>query len=435
MEIIICYIFIYILESFILWQYCTALFYSKYSKSFECLLTLSFYIILFFASIQQIFWINTIAFFTANLILILILYRIRFSSALFHASIITIIMGLSELAVLGIISRFAADFYADRSYFRNLIILAVFSKFTYFLVLHIIVSLFDGTKEKNIQYDKGSVCLTITPFISLCVMLTLFAICLNTELSLFLDWMISISAILILIITLLIFWFYSYNQKKNQKFMELQLQLQKEYDMAQYYKMLLKQDENQKILIHDIKKHLQSIATLNENDEREKITAYIDRIIHSSDLQDSVHVCDNELLNSILCRYIQCCTEQMISFRTDIRSGSVDFLTEDDLTSLFSNLLENALEAAGNLPQSFIELNSVYRTNSSLTILTMINSCRKDPFSNETGSLISRKPDKLRHGFGMKSIQRIVRKYCGDMQVYYDNENKTFHTIITLKQV
>ena len=61
----------------------------------------------------------------------------------------------------------------------------------------------------------------------------------------------------------------------------MQLQLQKEHDSAEYYKMLIAQNENQRILIHDMKKHLQSIALLNEDNENEKIRAYIDQLMHS----------------------------------------------------------------------------------------------------------------------------------------------------------
>lgn len=57
-------------------------------------------------------------------------------------------------------------------------------------------------------------------------------------------------------------------------FTEMQLLLQKEADLAEYYQMLLSQNENQTILIHDIKKHLHSIAVLNENKEYDKTDAY-----------------------------------------------------------------------------------------------------------------------------------------------------------------
>ena len=64
------------------------------------------------------------------------------------------------------------------------------------------------------------------------------------------------------------------------------------------------------------------------------------------------------MLNSILCRYMQRCTDRHISFHADIRSGTTDFIADNDLTSLFCNLPDNAIAAAGIIPDSFIEINT-----------------------------------------------------------------------------
>jgi len=150
----------------------------------------------------------------------------------------------------------------------------------------------------------------------------------------------------------------------------MQLLLQKESDSAQYYEMLLSQHENQSILIHDIKKHLQSINTLNDKMEHDKIREYIHGLMQSSDLKEVSRLCDHEMLNAILARYGHQCLERHIAFHTDIRSGIIDFIADTDITSLFCNLLDNAIEAAGCSPDSFIEIsvckrekNSFYRNH------------------------------------------------------------------------
>ena len=70
-----------------------------------------------------------------------------------------------------------------------------------------------------------------------------------------LDWMVVVGAVFLLTANLLMFEINQYHQKKNMEFTEMQLLLQKEAASAQYYKMLNVQNENQRILIHDIKKH------------------------------------------------------------------------------------------------------------------------------------------------------------------------------------
>lgn len=424
---------IYILEALIFEQYCSELFYTKYAKKTEYLTLFSIYIILFLISSFKIVWLNLILFLLANFSIILLLYHVKRLPALFHSSIITIVMGLNELVILGITSHSKISFYEEQAYLRNFIILTVLSKLIYFFILHIIVRLLNGRKEKDIPSDNGIIILDIIPLISFFINITFLTIYLNIRLPFILGWLISISAILLLILNLLIYWIYNNNQKKNYEFMELQLQLQKEYDNTEYYKMLLKQDEEQKILIHDLKKHLHSIAALNEKNEKQKIEEYINQIIQSPSLKESVSVCDNELLNTILCRYIRICDDKKIGLRADIRRGLLTYIPYDDLTALFCNLLDNAVEATIKVPDSYIDLSVTYNETAALTMLTMINSCYKNPFSEKTGKLVTSKQNHLRHGYGLKSIQRIVTKYHGNMQTYFDNKNMAFHTIVTLK--
>ena len=265
------------------------------------------------------------------------------------------------------------------------------------------------------------------------IFLTLYTISLTAELPALIEVMVSVSSMLLLALNLLIFWIYDRNQKRNLEHIQLQFQLQKESDTARYYQLLIQQDESQKILIHDIKKHLQSISDLNEQGEQVKVSHYIDRIIHSSDLQGSVQVCDNVSLNALLCRYIQICKEQNIDFRVDVRRGLLSDMTYHDLTALFSNLLDNAVESASQVPDSYIDLSITWQEEASLTVLSLINSCLEDPFSGKTGRLISSKKDSLWHGYGIRSIERVVNDYHGDMQMYYNDERAEFHTIITLK--
>ena len=288
---------------------------------------------------------------------------------------------------LAILSHFISDFYNNTTYFRNVIILSVPSKILYFFILQSI-SLFIGKrKTRELSSDKS---------------------------------------------TLFLAWFHTYIQEKNQEFLEMQLRLQKEYDNVKYFDALRKQDEKEKILIHDIRKHLMSIAELNEQKETQKIASYINQIVQSSDLQSSVRSCDNDLLNTILFRYKQQFKEFNVSFIANIQSNCIDFLSEYDMTALFSNLLDNALDATKNLTDSFVEL-SVTAHNDSEVIITMINSCAKNPFDSKEHRLISSKKNKLRHGYGMTSIQQIIKKFDGNSRLYFDENDSTFHSVIILK--
>lgn len=433
MQNAICYFFGFLVEAIILWQYSSTLFSAKRKLTTRFLILCGFYFILFFVSLLESMWLNAVFYFLLNFIFFVTQYDSNRYTALFHSSILIAVMGMSELIVYGITKRFTPHFLDNGRVFQHLLVFMVFSKLIFFAIIYILMHLMQKNKKSAEQYDKSIFLLGFIPLTSVFIMLTFISIGESVPLSASLDWMVTVGAIFLLAANLLMFGINQYNQKKNIEFTEMQLLLQQESASAKYYEMLRLQNENQRILIHDIKKHLQSINMLNEQKEHDKIGAYIQQLILSSDLKEYSRLCDHEMLNSILCRYMQQCADRRITFHADIRSGTTDFIADNDLTSLFCNLLDNAIEAANTMPDSFIEINTGKREKTPFVVITLINSCRKNPFRKDR-QLHTDKSDKSRHGFGLKSIRKTVNKYHGDMQMYYHEDTLTFHTIITLKQ-
>ena len=248
-----------------------------------------------------------------------------------------------------------------------------------------------------------------------------------------LNYLLILSNFFMLLINILIFGLFEHIKQKNSEIAELTLQNQRDADSVEYYKALVSQDEKQKVLIHDIKKHLNAIASLNEQHDSEKIAAYLTHVLGSSELKHSVRVCDNDLLNTLLCRYQKICLTQNIALHIDIRSKCIDFVTYDDLSVLFGNLMDNAVESAEKTVNPFIELNVFHKENNNMTIITLIDSCRVNPIDKNGNLLPTKKPNPQFHGFGMRSIENIVKKYNGEMTFYFDDPTKTFHTIIMLR--
>ena len=275
------------------------------------------------------------------------LFKLKLLLALFHSAILTAIMGISEIAVLGITSRFFPHFLLETD--AELVFYTVFSKIFFFAVIYLLIHLFKGKKSNQEQYDHSELLLMLIPVSSIFIIFTFAAIGETSAFAPPIDFMVTICAVFLLMVNLLVFGINQYNQKKSQEYTDMQLLLQKESDSVEYYEMMLSQNENQSILIHDIKKHLQSIKLLNEKNNSDKINAYIQQLMESSDLKETSKICDNEMLNAILCRYQRQCNEKHIVFHTDIRSGAIQNIYHHDLTSLFCNLLDNAVESADNL--------------------------------------------------------------------------------------
>ena len=432
----ICNFLIYFVEAVIIWQYASSLFLSKNQSSAPSLITLSvLYLSAYAISLLGVNWLNLISYFIINLIFLFTQYQIKLYIAFFHSVILTSVMGISELAVYSIIERFSPHFFVDATNAHSIILFAVLSKLTFYTIIYLIIHIQKGAKKAEQQYDKSVFLLIFIPVTSLFVLQTFVNISDSLIISQNLKHMITISAFLLMLSNLLILGISDHNQRKNIQFTEMQLLLQKEYDSARYYKMLHTQNENQRILIHDIKKHLNTIDVLNAQGEQDKVSAYIRQLNLSSDLKEFANLCDNKVLNTILSRYMQECFDKHIDFQVDVRSGILDFISDADMSALFCNVLDNAVEAAEIVPDSYIELSAVKRPNTAFVVITAVNSCRKSPFSPSDKTLLkTHKKDSAQHGFGIKSIKRVVNKYHGDIQMYYNDESATFHTIITLRK-
>lgn len=434
MTFVVFYCLLYVMEAITLFQYNTTLFSSSYSKRVRYSSLTVCYFLLFLIFLFHNPYANFSAFFVVNFLYLQIMNRLNFFTAIFHSLIILTSMCLSELIFTAIFFQVSYHFPGKNYLLHDIVFTAILSKMLYFFILYFISHYVISSKENQRNLHKGNPVLYFVPILSFGIISIYFYICTTVELGQIANYLFSISALLLLFINVIIFGLYSHLQKKSAEFAHLQIQLQKEYDFSEYYKALIQQDERQKIFIHDIKNHLQSIAAWSEQKNFEKISSYLDQLLQSQDLQSSVHICESEMLNAILCRYSRICAADHIAFHADIRNRSINFVTDDDLTALFCNLLDNAVESCRKSNSAFLELSVAKQEHSNLCVITMQNSCPVDPFSKTSGQLISSKKNPSRHGFGLKSIQRIALKYSGELRTYYDTKHHSFHTILILKE-
>lgn len=434
MSNLIFYIFSFIVEAFILWQYTSTLFMPKTVFKTRCLTLVILYFFLFLIALLEFKFINLLLYCVTNFVYLFLQFNLKWYTALFHSALLGSVMAMCELVAYSTLLYFSPNFIAKTNNFHYMVIFATFSKIGFFCIIFLLMHFFKQNVKYKLESDKSSFLFVFILLSSMFIMHTFITIADFYNLPPSIIPLVTLSAILLLLSSLLIFGINQYNQRKNKEFTEMQLLVQKETDLAEYYNMLQTQYDNQQIIIHDIKKHLQSLDLLNQQEEHAKIHTYIQHLLHSSDLKETYRLCEHKLLNSILSRYICLCNDKNISFHIDVRKGTTDFIIDKDLTSLFCNLLDNALESASQLPDSFIELTIRKQENTSFVIISLINSCPIKPPIQKNNILITNKTDKSQHGFGIKSIQKIIKTYNGNMQYYYNDNTLTFHTIITLKK-
>lgn len=221
-------------------------------------------------------------------------------------------------------------------------------------------------------------------------------------------------------------------QKRQTDLVELRNRIQREEDTKNYNHLINEHDTEQRILIHDIKKHLRTIDMLITEKSYTDAKQHVDDLTNSPALSGGITRTNNRALDLIISRYITICKEAGISFTVNCDGIDMSPLTPDDVTALFCNLLDNSIEAAAPCTNSFVELIIKQDGTAKKHTLTLTNSCQDKPDYDLSGNLLTTKIDKLKHGFGVKSAERVVKKYNGIMDGVYSPEDKTYSTTIIM---
>lgn len=392
----------------------------------------SAYVMMFCLFWLQIFWFNAVDFLIINCFLCFYLFSRRMSSSVFHALILTVAMVVTEVIIELVCMRLLDGFLVFTQNSISYAIVSIGSRIFYFFVIRIIIVVFAPKKERLEAKSGFTVLLSVTPLISVWLTLVIVVFCINSRIDSMMGAMLLASMAFLLGMNFVVFWAYDSNQKFMRNYLMMQSNLREQQAEAEYYRRLAEQTENQKILIHDIKNHLQTIAGLSEDGGESKIHEYVQQLMEMPEMKSSVTYCSQPVLNVILGQYQEICKKKSIQFGVDIRKDSVDYITVDDLTALFGNLLKNAVEAAAGVSEAYIDVTVNYNYKSKQTFISVENSVLYPPVFDGDGGLISRKNDGKLHGVGIKSIQRAAEHYQGEVSYHYDKEAKCFHMMVLL---
>lgn len=222
-----------------------------------------------------------------------------------------------------------------------------------------------------------------------------------------------------------IFFYYQELLERENKIKDLETQKKIENIDKTYFEILEKNNEDLKIFTHDIKNHLMHISSLSESEE---VKAYINDLCGTVTAFGSNVISKNKTLDIIINKYSIICEGKKIKLNFDTKTENLLFVESTDLTTLLNNLLDNAVEAAENSSERFIDV-KISLNEHNMKVLTIINSCDKEPVTNN-GKLVTTKENSSTHGLGIKSVKRTLKNYNGDFEWFYDKEKKEFKVIV-----
>lgn len=409
----------------------------KFEKRFHIGIILSAFIlsalIQFGVNVAGIQILNLVSFIICNFLLCLICYKTKFTQAIFSTLLLAAAMLITEIAIMYVSSLLFG--IAVLEYTTNELVLFLqsgSSKLLYFLTVYLLAKL-STKEERNDLGSAKSFLLLLLPITSIVILLGIFKAAISYQFDKSIYVVLIISIVLLMYANIAVFWVHESLIKTQRENTELQLQAQKAELDTEYYTLLQNQYENSNILIHDIKRHLLAIKDLADENDCDGIEHYIDNLYSEYEVKNIKKYSNHKLVNAIINRYAKVFADSGITFNCDIRNIDFSFISDNDLTAILDNLLENALEASRNSKEKSVEL-LIFQTNVNYIAINLNNSCAVAP-TIKNGKLITTKSKSAIHGYGIKSIKRLVKNYDGNISYEYIESENTFCVKIVLKQV
>lgn len=424
---IIVNIALYSIEMLIAYMYSNNLFAKKHKTAFIILnseilyLSISIFNILFNNIV-----INIISFIAINIIIFIINYNISVRQSIIHTVILTAIMLISECIVTFSASAiFNIAFLTYKENFTVLLIESSLSKMFYTMLCYILTK---NKKGSDTSHIKTPLYLFIFPVCAVMMLVLLISISTIYSISGTLNKFISFLSIVLLVAVVLNYILYDNYAKKEKELYELRNELSKIEADKSYYQILERQNEEIHSFSHNTKNHFQVIKSLTNE---KTVENYIDKCYGKLEKYSMFGKTSNKILDIIINKYSLLCEIKNIEFLVSIKTANLSYIKDDELSTLLNCILDNAVEAAEQTENGRIELN--LNNQNFFDVLTCINSCNYN--SNfDKNILKTTKENADMHGYGTKSIKKIVRKNKGTYSWKYDKENNEFITTIIFKK-
>ena len=205
---------------------------------------------------------------------------------------------------------------------------------------------------------------------------------------------------------------------------ENDLLLMKEEMEQQKYKELSAAVEKNRELVHDAKNHYLVIREYIRKGDYESLDGYVDGLQQDFARTDAWVYTGNHILDLILGQKRMTAQSQGFSFKLQASPLSGLPFSDREICSLFGNLLDNAIEACGRVRQRDAEIRVKIEQQNQMLFIEIANSTDGIPERIDRG-FRSRKKDPSRHGYGLKSVERIVADHDGVIDYHADERSFT----------
>lgn len=171
-------------------------------------------------------------------------------------------------------------------------------------------------------------------------------------------------------------------------------------------------------LYHDINNHIECLKNLySKNNECENYIKSIEKELME---YKPINSTGNMILDIIINNKKDICENYNINLKVNINFSKCGFIEIIDVCSIFSNIIDNAIQACKKITdkETFININGTIVNK--MFVLKCENS-KQNKIKFNKKEIITDKKDEFVHGLGIKSITSSVKKYDGDICIDFTN--------------
>lgn len=220
----------------------------------------------------------------------------------------------------------------------------------------------------------------------------------------------------IVLADLYLLYFIKVANEKNYLEGEIEI-LEKQAHMQYEYYLVQEQKYNATVhILHDVDKHVKSIENLCVNGKTGEAAEYVKDIRNMLEPLIPIKYTGNPILDILLTDKATISKEKKIKFDIKIDNIDMNFLEAIDATTIFGNLIDNAIEAVEEVNgDRYIQVSIM--PYQEMVLVRIKNTSL--PLNWKNGMPVSEKGKN--HGIGLLNVKRSIEKYDGDISIQQKN--------------
>lgn len=182
---------------------------------------------------------------------------------------------------------------------------------------------------------------------------------------------------------------------------------------------------------HDLK---HQIAVLRAEEDPEKRNEFLNQMENEIKQYELQNKTGNKVLDTVLTSKSMYCDKHGITL-TSVADGSIlDFMSTMDISSIFGNALDNAIESELKIEDKEKRLIHLSVAKQKNFAMIRIENYFEGEINVKDGKIKTTKKNSQFHGYGIKSIEYVTEKYQGAVNINTENNWFDLQILIPIPQ-